>query len=334
MKHLWLMILLAMTVPAFAGSKTVRDWTATCDEYACSAEVTGSNGLASGGQGYRLQVARAGGKGQSWYLKLIAHNVPQPDGKMAVSIDGTETEMTVAPSGDGDGIDPTDQAAMEKVFPALRKGKSMDVSFMSKQGPNSETFSLSGLAAVLLWMDERQGRVGDSAGVAVVDGTLGAATITGDAQQALKVELKDLRVGRECQWDDEEQMPFNAQTYDLGEGYSLLLVQCTLGAYQPSTLVFLRGSDGLELKAFANYGSDTGWGGTNYLGFADFDPKTKALHNYVKFRGLGDCGASANWVWTGYDFKLTEYRYRDCSDDEPVNPDDEIPEFPVIYPAK
>jgi len=114
----------------------------------------------------------------------------------------------------------------------------------------------------------------------------------------------------------------------------LYVVGCTLGAYQPSTLIFIEGADGLVPLPFADYSSDGGWGATFELGFVDFDPKTKELSNFVKFRGLGDCGSSSRLRWTGYSFKLLEYRYRDCSDEPPADPDGEIPEFPVVYEAK
>src|SRR5260221_10735771 len=47
-------LFLAMPAMAATESKTLRDWTGTCDEYACKAEVAGEGGLAMGQTGYIL----------------------------------------------------------------------------------------------------------------------------------------------------------------------------------------------------------------------------------------------------------------------------------------
>ncbi|MGR4865584.1 DUF1176 domain-containing protein [Caulobacter sp. LARHSG274] len=41
---------------------------------------------------------------------------------------------------------------------------------------------------------------------------------------------------------------------------------------------------------------------------ADYDPKTRVLDAYDKGRGIGDCGNSSKWVWTGDTFELSESR--------------------------
>jgi hypothetical protein len=43
-------------------------------------------------------------------------------------------------------------------------------------------------------------------------------------------------------------------------------------------------------------------GGDSQLVNVAFDPKTGVLSEYNKWRGLGDCGSSTNWVWTGKQF--------------------------------
>ncbi len=201
-----------------------------------------------------------------------------------------------------------------------------------------EDFSLSGIAAVLLWIDERQGRVGNSDQVAAIapDPSIGAAEVKGEDAKKLRETLLGTSVAYDCQWAGPEGDPetFFAEAFQLDSDHVLYLVRCMMGAYQPSTQVFLKSFDRLEPLAFPDYSDADGWGGTNYLGYAEFDPKTKELHNYTKFRGIGDCGTSSDYRWTGYTFKLLEYRYRDCDDDAPVDPEGELPEFPVVYKAK
>jgi Protein of unknown function (DUF1176) len=321
-------VLLALSLPGAAASKTVRDWTGSCDDIACFAEVTGSGGLAMGGQGYRLQIHRSNDAAAAWYVKLVARKVAVPDGAATFVIDGQAIPTQLLADQSGEGFDFSDQVSLEQIFPLLRKGNTAEVNY----GQSSESFSLSGIAAVLLWIDDQQKRVGNSDQVAAI----APSGTGGGAPAGLREELMALSAVRECQWAmaGEGSETFNVAEHDLGDSQTLLIVQCTMGAYQPSTVIFLRAFDRLDQLAFPSYGHDTGWGGTVYLGFVDFDPKTRELSNYAKSRGLGDCGTSSRYRWSGYDFKLLEYRYRACNDDEPVDPDGEIPEFPIVYEAK
>lgn len=327
-------LLLAPAVLAETRSKTVRDWTGTCDAFSCWARVTSDDGLASGGQGYQLEAARAAGGDQGWVVTLIAHNVPQP-GKAAVSfdIDGRTIDATLEGLGD-DRFSVSDQSALEAIFPMMRKGSAVTV----RLGDTEQRFSLSGIAAVLLWIDDVQGQVGKSDGVKAVEASGGGGP-DGSGQAALEKDIRAASHLKECQWamagEDKGDARFEAEVFNLTEGYRLAIIPCFMGAYQPATVLFLEGTDGWQPSPFPDYGSDTGWGATLFLGTVDFDPKTLTLHNYAKFRGLGDCGTRSNFRWAGYGFKLLDYAYRDCPGaDEDTDPDGEIPEFPVIYKAK
>ncbi len=238
------MALLALCLPASAASKTVRDWTGTCDDVACFAEVTGSSGLAMGGQGYRLQIHRSNDPSAAWYVKLVARKVAAPEGAASFAIDGTSIPTQLAADQSGEGFDVSDQASLEQIFPLLRTGNGLDISY----GASSEAFSLSGIAAVLLWIDDQQNRVGNSGQVAAI----AASGTGGGAPAGLREELTALSVVRECQWfiSGEGAEAFNVEQHDLGDSQTLLIVQCTMGAYQPSTLVFLRAFDRLDPLAF------------------------------------------------------------------------------------
>ena len=100
-----------------------------------------------------------------------------------------------------------------------------------------------------------------------------------------------------------------------------------------AALVFLEDAEGIQVQPFADYSDETGWAATISLGMVDFDASTRTLHNYVRFRGLGDCGSRSDFQWNGYGFKLLRYAYKACSD-EPPGEDDEIGDFPIIYEAK
>lgn len=65
-------------------------------------------------------------------------------------------------------------------------------------------------------------------------------------------------------------------------------------------------------------------------GLATFDPDQRTLSIFTKARGLGDCGAFAEYAWTGDDLALTSYRYQACDDTSEtyIEPED----YPQIYP--
>src|SRR6185436_13354787 len=90
-----LLLLVAAPSLALAEGKSVRDWSAFCDDEGtgnCITETTGAGGLASGGQGYRLQLGRFSGHRTSWFMQFIMKNVPKPrtDSDISLSIDGGE----------------------------------------------------------------------------------------------------------------------------------------------------------------------------------------------------------------------------------------------------
>ena len=328
------LLLLPQVAWAEIKSKTVRDWTGTCDDYSCKATVTGEGGLASGGTGYQLEIARASGGNETWFVTIIARNVSQPENAVTFEVPGLLTRDTAVVSLGDDRFGLAGKEALEAIFPALRKGDNATIRYEVNDAEVEESFSLSGIAAVLLWIDDMQGQVGNSDRVAAYE-DLNANVVAEDERAALKAQLLAASPFRDCQsaLEGDGAIPFEPKLYDLGGGYKLYVVQCTMGAYQPSTLVFRNIGDVLDPVPFASYGDETGWGATLWLGEADYDPATKTLHHYARFRGMADCGTWSDFQWTGYDFKLLRYAYKACSD-EPPGEDEDIGDFPIIYEAK
>src|SRR5262249_15001907 len=124
---------------------------------------------------------------------------------------------------------------------------------------------------------------------------------------------------------------FHAATHDLGEGKTLYVVECSAGAYQTGSVLFLGDDSGLRALSFPDYSTDYGWSGNPEGVGESFSDKDKTLNTFAKFRGVGDCGSTAQYHWTGYGFELLEYTYKDCVDDGSQNADQD---WPVIYKAK
>lgn len=338
MRALWLVLPLfvLVTTARAESSKTVRDWSAHCDTSGlCTAVVPGSGGTAMGGQGYRLEIARGPGADEGWTITLVAKRVPQPNAGAPVNLaiaGSPAIEMPVAPLEDGISFGFSDAVSLPATFAAFKSGQSLTVSFDEPNGSASEQFSLSGLVAVLLWIDEQQQRVGNSAQVVPLPVLSAGKMLSEYAAQDFQNEILATSLVAGCQWLGENKDPsvYEVESFDLDGGRMLYVVGCVRGAYQGTSLVFLRDTDGLRVLSFPEYSDELGWSGTQEIGYDSFDPRTRTLHTYVKFRGIGDCGATARYQWTDYGFKLLEYRYRaECASDE----NGEIPEFPIIYKA-
>ena len=330
--------LLAGAASAETVTKTIRAWSAFCDEYACFAEAQGKSGIAGDAGYYALQLSRLPDANSGWMVRFIAREVPPPDGGVITfSVDGAvDGQSGITGMGDGQSFGLTDEAALKILLPALKKGKEAVIGFGASDGERAAAISLSGLAAVMLWMDERQNRVGNSDQVEAVkaDPSEGSKIEGAEAEQLKAALLKATHLSF-CEWADPQiaEPYFDVQKHQLTAGFELHIVGCTRGAYQPSTVLFLRGAGDLEPLPFADYSDETGWTATLFLAYVEFDPQALILSHYAKFRGVGDCGTSSKFQWTDSGFKLLEYAYKSCPDGESADMNAEI-DFPVIYRAK
>lgn len=325
-------LLLAMSLTvfpalAFADGKTIRDWAADCDDtLSCMATGSGEGGMAMGGTGYRLRLIRQSAESSPWAMMFLIKNVPQPkpDGEMRISIDGGEALSFYEDYGylrDSDGI--TFGLAggpdLTKLFASLKRGKTLVLSYETPEGKTQrEAFSLSGLAAVLLWIDDKQNRVGKSSEISFPAGVDGEAKFTATKEILDKIAA---RVKFDCDSPPENS---EVESYHLPGGFALHIAQCFAGPYNFTQLYFFERRDDLQLIYFADYYES--WSGTNQLFNSDFDPKTGSLSSFYKGRGLGDCGTTGQWVWSGYSFRLAEFSaWPDCENGR------DSEDWPVIY---
>jgi hypothetical protein len=321
-----IMACVLVAASAAAEVKTVRDWTGECDDdLFCTATASGAGGMVMGGTGYQVLFTRSGGDVSWWSMRFFLNHVPQPkaEGEMVISVDGGEPISFYEEAGflrDADGV--TFGLAggddLTKLFGAIKKGRKLELSYETPDGKKQEeSFSLLGLAAVLLWIDERQNRVGKSSEISDPGGVEGEATFT-----ATK-EILD-KIAARVKFDCEPPVPNrpDVESYRLPGGSALHIAPCFAGAYNFTQLYFYQERDDLQLLYFADYYD--GWSGTNQLFNSEFDPKTGWLSSAYKARGVGGCGSAGQWVWSGGSFKLVEYSaWADC--------DNSRDEWPIIY---
>jgi hypothetical protein len=324
--------LLALSVVALADEKNVRDWTAECVEsLTCITEATGSGGLAMGKAGYRLQVGRHNGDDTAWFMAFIMKNVPQPNGAMFVAVDGQQLpEMSESydylKDADNETFGISGPAVLKPLFAAMKQGKSVELTFKAADGSeHKESFSLSGLAATMLWIDEQQKRVGNSDRVDMPTGVNGEAEFKASDDIIAKIKARaDVECGPLMEGEQRQ-----ITSYYLPGAKKLHVSSCFSGAYNFGSLFLIEGVDGLEVFSFADYSEEYGWTGTNQLINAEYDPKTGWLFSFAKGRGIGDCGSSGQWRWRQYLFQLREFRaWDDCDNGR------EGDNWPVVFKYK
>lgn len=313
------------------------DWLAACrpDGY-CSATAYQNPNPGGRVADYVLRVGRHA-EGIYWEISFsTVATMGDAGAPFVVGIDGEEesfagrTEVAAYGSiNDFFLLGPKAQAVMDRMMP----GSAMTIAFTDETGaPQQAGFSLSGLTAALIWIDERQGRLGSErvaeAPPVGLDRAGGAdAPLTGEiAFLDLPAALVELHEGRPDACDPFDMLRASPAAYDLGEGRTLFLVPCTEGAYNYLSSAYVASEWGYELLHFAVYELNGGWVSEDGVWNASFDPATGTLETMMLGRGIGDCGTSARYVWQGTRFVLVRAAAKPDCDGE-----GEAGDFPVVY---
>jgi hypothetical protein len=174
-------------------------------------------------------------------------------------------------------------------------------------------FSLSGLTASLLWIDEQQDAVGSprTAGYAPYDQTLAfeLPKPPADIPQA----VADMHYqGDVCDFEPVDVEGAGWDSMQLDVVNSLYMLPCSSGAYNLISRAYIwdKVQQTATVQHFVDYGDTSGWTSVDYLVNATLDPHNRTVTSYSKFRGLGDCGISGTWQWAGYGMQLREYYYQ------------------------
>lgn len=214
----------------------------------------------------------------------------------------------------------TDAAA---VIAAMVQGKTATI-----RGGSSQIVSLNGAAAALLWIDEKQGRLntptalirrGDQPASSVpvapplpVVAPAPAANQAGfgDEGQTVPAPLRArTEVGtclKESQNPAVADMVISAR---LDARTELWGVPCGAGAYNVTHNWYVTGPGGRNPRPVDLVGTGGAGRGVdqpdNSTVNGAYDPGSRTLSAFAKGRGIGDCGVSQSWVWTGDRFTLS-----------------------------
>jgi hypothetical protein len=338
----------AAPTPAFLGAppvyREIKDWVLACDNTrVCFAKYDPADDAASG-EGY-LSITRNPGPAGALVVSMEDEDdgaVPDP---RSLRLDGQPLSGDAAWTADAKDQTATLSGAAALAFVhSIANGKVLGYS----NGKATPTVSLSGMTAVLLAMDEDQGRLDGQTALArpgpkpasavpaalpvpvihaaaptkpFTGGAAFAATVRRDQAAALKAH--------EC----EDDVLSADQAEPLNDREALVILGCVSGAYQSSVLIFRAPRDAPQkaseiilplqptLTAADSPPKDRG----EYVAEDGWFPKTATFTESAKGRGMADCGESTEWAFDGSQFHITSYNRLDrCSGGPPGD-------WPTLY---
>jgi len=291
-------------------TRRFRDWTAVCDNInTCTAY-----GPADENSGF-VMVKLEAGPGATPRVHAGSWSLPSDASRILLDIDGRNYAGKMEALDEADPV-LTIRSASAQLISAIANGRGMTLS----AGGETTGVSLSGAAAALLWIDERQGRLGTTTALirkgerpaSAVPAAPSAPLITAGAPVAqsnlpksLARQVAALAPVRQCADDNQGGPAINEEwgVSRLGSDTLLWSVPCGAGAYNFSQLYVTSANDGSGARAVL---FPTSGEAQDVLVNSNFDPSTNSLSAFGKGRGLGDCGQMATWAWTGREFALVE----------------------------
>lgn len=328
-----LLVVLISSLPgvALAQSHIFGDWQASCDTYdQCAASTRfNPNPGADIPADQILNVSRQPYESY-WEIFLETYAAaPVETGTLDIAVDGEKTTFT----------GPDDFAAFgglnnyyllgdkaQRIMDQMTPGSTLEITFTDSEGmPQHASYSLTGLTAALLWIDEQQTRVG-SERVAKAPPANKVRVTTRQPAPVTDELLARHAANTECDPLADLAHGEDIRSHRMTATDTLHLLPCWAGAYNFSYMAYVEGRAGAEQSYFASYTDTLGWTGTATLVNPWFDPRTNTLHDFYKGRGLGDCGAIGLWQWADVDFKLLEYRAMDT-----CNVQEKLGDFPIVY---
>lgn len=238
----------------------------------------------------------------------------------AVRIDGTDFPLVAGLDAEGlPAVRPADPRAF---LQAMRRGR--EALLVGDKGETFGRLSTSGATAALLFVDERQGRIGTvtafvrpgPAGPEAVPAppalpaVQAAPASTAPPRAFAKAEADRIRAQlcRDVEPEAEAEDWGETELFRLDAAHSLALVpsRCWSGAYNIGSLLLVAKDEGPWLPAGFDVPPDPDAEGMERAIL--FNPIWEGgrLETLLKGRGLGDCGTREAFVWDGARFRLVE----------------------------
>lgn len=295
--------------PAASVSREFRDWRAVCDNGNRCAAHAGSD--TSGWLMIRMDA------GPGARPEILA-DLPEISGvRIQLVIDG-QPHALVPRRGDGGG-QRVPAAATTAVLTRLAAAREIRL-----VAPDFEaTLPAAGASAALLWIDERQGRLGTTTALirrgdrpatvvpaapalpAVAAAPAADQSGFGDSGQTLPAALEALPAVRSCRTETAQSDGVQREVMSarLDARTELWAVPCFAGAYNIGHHWYVTGPGGRDPRP-AVLTASSGESANETIN-GGYSPGTRTISAFAKGRGIGDCGVAQTWTWTGQAFVLT-----------------------------
>jgi hypothetical protein len=311
-------------------SREFRDWRAACDNgnrcVAWGGSDSGWIRIAIDAGPEAVAVVSAG----SWSLGDVGK---APD-SLSLRIDGRDYALRPGPRDAANA-----QASAERtgqILAALPAARTLALA----SGAQTADLPASGVSAALLWIDERQGRLGtttallrrgDRPASAVPAGPAlprvtpapamsqagfeGGANPMEDDPRPLTVPagIEGLKAVKACRAEGNDDLNKAVLAARLDGSTVLWGIPCGSGAYNATYVLYLARPDGSGVRPAplpertprteGDIGGEGPW-----LVNPIYDPQRQTLTVFPRGRGLGDCGTITTWTWTAQGFVLSQER--------------------------
>ena len=315
-------------------SVTFQSWSAVCgDDNFCTATTADQNNAAG-----VLKVRRYNDKKANWEISVQTKaDNPSQFGPLSLRIAGQRLNILKA-NRDYASFSKANEfffintSALNLLFRRMIESRRMFVVFGAKnQQKINASYSLNGLFNALLWIDEKQNRVGSRRTVEppIERSPKQNKPVQLDAETiATNLHRKTLDPSL-CDVSAEQIYSIGVTVEQLDEATSLVIIPCFAAASNTSFRVFLVDIEDqtATLQLWATYSAFTGWVGTDILSNVSYDNQSNELTMVHKGRGFGDCGIRGKWGWKSDGrFEMIEFATKDDCDG--VDND-----WPIIFPA-
>lgn len=310
----------ALAFAADPEPKSFRDWMAGCDNLksctALSLPAETADPVAY------LRLERSAGPDMPAELTLrLRGDWKTPPRSVQLKLDGAPFPAggkAMPAETDGDLLSLTFKPAeVTALIEAARKATKLAIAAPQV----TAEVSLSGAVAALLWIDEQQGRLNTTSALIrkgsgtnvpaapalpVVIAKPASAALSEKDGKALAAALrKEIKQRDPDGCEDDETLLSIDEAWTLDGTRSLVSLACSRGAYNVSHAFWMieRGDAKTAKPVVFPQGDGDA---KNTLVNAEFDPKSGRINFFAKGRGIGDCGASGGYAWTGSTFVQTD----------------------------
>lgn len=325
---------------AQAQNASFKNWTVLCDDTGyCEASTPDTNHVAG-----LLRIGRLAVPGAVWEISVELKSSDETTMRPTrLRIAGQRTtrlspNRDFANFGNPNRYHLINSASLQPLFRRMIESRRIFATFSDGTTARLDaSYSLNGLSASLLFIDDMQNQLGTVRVAGPPNGprlsstpnkteqTTPATDVT-KAAETLHEQIKDRD---DCDAQGGESYALGTVAHPLDDKQSVVLIPCSVHAYNTTFNLYLveHETQQAERLSWAVYSGFTGWIATDRLSNVNFDTESGKLSMVHKGRGIGDCGMAGTWKWEEFAFKMVSFQAKDDCDGK-----DSV--WPQIFPLE